>query len=120
MSSYQEYKLINQNYLDLNELVYIGDTPSGIPIDIYRAALDADFILGIGNIVDNYFGTAAFSIAFPTNIPQVMVSLYSYNGSAFDASIAVTNRSLTGFGFTIQEWSGVTQALDVAYIAIGA
>ena len=77
-------------------------------------------ILGIGNIVDNYFGTAAFSIAFPTNIPQVMVSLYSYNGSAFDASIAVTNRSLTGFGFTIQEWSGVTQALDVAYIAIGA
>ena len=47
----ENYRLINQNYADLDELVYIGDTPSGIPIDVYKVALEADFILGIGNIV---------------------------------------------------------------------
>ena len=46
-----EYKFVNQSYSDLDELVYLGDTPSGIPIDVYKVALDADFIIGIGNIV---------------------------------------------------------------------
>lgn len=45
------YTLINQSYTNTDELVYIGDTPSGIPIDVYKVALEADFIIGIGNIV---------------------------------------------------------------------
>lgn len=47
----KNYKLINQTYSDTDALQYIGDSPSGIPIDIYKAALDMDFIIGIGNIV---------------------------------------------------------------------
>lgn len=45
------FEIININYMDLDRLVYIGDTPSGIPIDVYREAMEVDFILGIGNIV---------------------------------------------------------------------
>lgn len=45
------YRFLNLSYTDQDEIVHIGDTPSGIPIDVYRVALEADFIMGIGNIV---------------------------------------------------------------------
>ena len=45
------FEIININYKDEDRLVYIGDTPSGIPIDVYKEAMEADFIMGIGNIV---------------------------------------------------------------------
>lgn len=45
------FRLINPSYTELDRFTHLGDTPSGIPIDVYTIALEADFILGIGNIV---------------------------------------------------------------------
>lgn len=76
--------------------------------------------LRIGDAVGDYFGSIAFPVAFPNQIFQVNATLYSYAGGAFDANIAVTGHSLTGFNFTIQEWAGAVQNVEVVYIAIGA
>lgn len=45
------FEIININYKNTERLVYIGDSPSGIPIDVYREAVEADYLIGIGNIV---------------------------------------------------------------------
>lgn len=75
--------------------------------------------LVLGTISSDYHGTITFPIAFPSQILQVNVSLYSYAGDWFDSSAAVTGQSLTGFGFTAQEWSNAPQNLEIVYIAIG-
>ncbi|TXH52832.1 MAG: hypothetical protein E6Q97_14695 [Desulfurellales bacterium] len=85
--------------------------PSGLIIQWGR--------LVVGDALGEHFGSISFPIAFPSQIFQVNATLYSYAGNRFDATIGVTNHSLTGFGFTIQEWGGVVQNLDVVYIAIG-
>lgn len=45
------YEIVNISYKDLDRLTYIGDSPSGVPIDVYKEAIEADFIIGVGNIV---------------------------------------------------------------------
>lgn len=45
------FEIVNINYKHIDRLIYIGDSPSGIPIDVYREAVEADFLIGIGNIV---------------------------------------------------------------------
>ncbi len=76
-------------------------------------------VLRVGNIGIDYFGTISFPIAFPNRTNHVYATLYSFNETAFDASVAVTGHWLTGFNFTLQEWGAVNQWLDVVYIAIG-
>lgn len=73
----------------------------------------------IGDPNVDYFGTINFPIAFPNSTFLVNVALYSYAGGAFDASAAVTVQGLTGFDFTVQEWTSINQSIDVVYIAIG-
>ena len=73
----------------------------------------------VGKISVDYLGTITFPIAFPNATFQVNATLYSYAGSSLDAAAAVTGHSLTGFGFTVQEWGGVVQNVDISYIAIG-
>lgn len=75
--------------------------------------------VGIGNPGQDLFGSIAFPIAFPNAIFQVNPTLYTFNGGAFDAVVGVTGHSLSGFDWTIQEWSNVDQGLDISYIAIG-
>ena len=73
----------------------------------------------VGDHGRDYYGNIYFPIAFPNNVFQVNATLYSYGGVMFDASAAVTAQRLTGFDFTIQEWSSGTQNIEVVYIAIG-
>ena len=47
----QRFEILNINYKYADHLVYLGDTPTGTPIEVYREAIEADFIIGIGNIV---------------------------------------------------------------------
>lgn len=75
--------------------------------------------LGIGDIPRDYYGYAGFPIVFPNNVYQVNLSLYSYAAGDFDASAAVTVNSQIGFNFTVQEWSGSVQNLELSYFAIG-
>lgn len=67
----------------------------------------------------DYYGSISFPITFPNQIFQVNATLYSYAGNAFDSSTAVTAQRLTGFDFTIQDWSGGIQNTEVSYIALG-
>ena len=73
----------------------------------------------IGNPPRDLFGTATFPIAFPNAVFQVNTTLYSFNADAFDATVGVNNHSLTDFNWTVQEWSDVSQSIDITYIAIG-
>ncbi len=44
------YRVINRDYRN-GEYIYLGTTASGIPIEVNREILDADFRIAIGNIV---------------------------------------------------------------------
>ena len=73
----------------------------------------------VGDIEIDLYGSTSFPIAFPNLAFQVNATLYSRNNGSFDAAVAVTGHSATGFNWTIQEWSGLIQSLDMTYIAIG-
>jgi len=49
-SVYGRYRLINREYRD-GDFVHLGQTPSGTPVEIDRAVLEADFRIAIGNVV---------------------------------------------------------------------
>lgn len=44
------YKIINREYLD-GDFVSLGKTPSGIPIEVDRAVMEADVKIAVGNVV---------------------------------------------------------------------
>jgi len=47
----KKYPVLNHLWWDISELANLGKTESGIPIFVNRLALEADFIIGIGQIV---------------------------------------------------------------------
>lgn len=46
----ERYTIINREYLD-GDFVNLGQTPSGIPIEVDRAVVEADVKIAIGNVV---------------------------------------------------------------------
>jgi len=49
------FKVVNHFYKDREELIFLGDTAEGVPIMMNRLAVEADLIIGIGNIVPHRF-----------------------------------------------------------------
>lgn len=49
------FEVLNHRYDDIENLVTLGKTPSGIPITVNRNVIDSDFIIGIGNIVPHRY-----------------------------------------------------------------
>lgn len=49
------YRVVNHDYRRTGDLVDLGSTPSGIPIKINRLVVDADLVIGIGNIVPHRY-----------------------------------------------------------------
>ena len=47
--------VLNHRYDDFENLVSLGETPSGIPITVNRLVLESDFVIGIGNIVPHRY-----------------------------------------------------------------
>lgn len=47
--------VFNHRYDDFENLVSLGETPSGIPITVNRLVLESDFVIGIGNIVPHRY-----------------------------------------------------------------
>jgi nickel-dependent lactate racemase len=47
----KQFPTLNHTWWDLSQLVHLGETESGTPILVNRLAKEADFILGIGQIV---------------------------------------------------------------------
>ncbi len=47
-------KVINNPWRDPAQMVDLGVTPNGTPVSISRAALDADFLIGVGSIVPHH------------------------------------------------------------------
>lgn len=43
--------VVNHDYKDLRKLVDMGKTETGIPISVNKEVCDADFVIGVGNIV---------------------------------------------------------------------
>lgn len=48
-------KITNHDYRDQNGLVNLGETKSGIPIVVNRKVIDADFVIGVGNISPHFY-----------------------------------------------------------------
>jgi len=48
---YEEYEVLNHNWKSQEELVGLGKTPNGTPIQINKHVLNSDFVIGIGTIV---------------------------------------------------------------------
>jgi len=47
-------RVINNPWQDPAEMVYLETTPNGTPVSISRAALEADFLIGVGSIVPHH------------------------------------------------------------------
>ncbi len=47
----RRYRLINFDYQDASQFVSLGDTESGIPVEVYRVLMETDFRVALGNIV---------------------------------------------------------------------
>ncbi len=47
----KQYPIFNHSWWDSSQLVYLGETPSGIPIHINRMVEEVDLIIGVGQIV---------------------------------------------------------------------
>jgi nickel-dependent lactate racemase len=47
----KQYLILNHHWWDSSQMVYLGETPSGIPIHINRLVEEVDLIIGIGQIV---------------------------------------------------------------------
>jgi len=47
--------VINHDYKDLKNLIDLGKTESGIPINVNKKVYDADFVIGVGNIVPHCY-----------------------------------------------------------------
>ncbi len=47
----KQYPIVNHHWWDSSQMVYLGETPSGIPIHINRLVEEVDLIIGIGQIV---------------------------------------------------------------------
>jgi len=47
----RQYTILNHHWWDSSQMVYLGETPSGIPIYINRLVEEVDLIIGIGQIV---------------------------------------------------------------------
>lgn len=54
---------------DLNDVVYLGETSRGTPVEIFRHVLDADFRVCVGNVEFHYF--AGFSGGAKAIVPGV-------------------------------------------------
>jgi len=48
---YEEYEVLNCDWRREEELVNLGKTPSGTPIEVNKQVLNSDFVIGIGMIV---------------------------------------------------------------------
>ncbi|MHB8613308.1 MAG: nickel-dependent lactate racemase family protein [Candidatus Dormibacteraceae bacterium] len=49
------YRVVNHDYRRTGDLVELGNTPSGIPIKLNRLVVEADLVVGIGNIVPHRY-----------------------------------------------------------------
>ncbi len=47
----KQYPILNHHWWDSSQMVYLGETTSGIPIYINRLVEEVDFIIGVGQIV---------------------------------------------------------------------
>lgn len=51
---YGRVEVMNHDYKDKGELMDLGKTANGTPIEMNRLALEADFLIGIGSIVPHH------------------------------------------------------------------
>jgi lactate racemase len=49
------YRVVNHDHRRASDLVDLGTTPSGIPIKLNRLVVEADAVIGVGNIVPHRF-----------------------------------------------------------------
>ncbi|MDI6600768.1 MAG: nickel-dependent lactate racemase [Thermoanaerobacteraceae bacterium] len=52
---YERVKVVNHTWNDPDQLVYIGETPSGIPIRVNKLYYESDVSIAIGNIIPHIY-----------------------------------------------------------------
>jgi nickel-dependent lactate racemase len=52
---YERVKVVNHACNDTDQLVYIGDTPSGIPIRVNKLYYESDVSIAIGNVIPHIY-----------------------------------------------------------------
>jgi nickel-dependent lactate racemase len=50
-----EYKVVNHDYRRQEDLVHMGTTASGVPITVNKLVTEADFVVGVGNIIPHRY-----------------------------------------------------------------
>jgi nickel-dependent lactate racemase len=50
----ERVRILNHNYLDLDNLVNLGHTPNGTPVSVSRLVVEADFSIGVGSVYPHH------------------------------------------------------------------
>ncbi|MEN6420291.1 MAG: nickel-dependent lactate racemase [Clostridiaceae bacterium] len=77
------YEVINSEFHDPKQLVYVGNTPDGVEIHATRAAMEADIRIGVGNLVPHpVMGwSGGGKILYPGVAGENTVSYFHLKGS---------------------------------------
>lgn len=80
---FKRYEVINSEFRDPNQLVFVGTTPDNVEIHATKAAMDADIRIGIGNLVPHpVMGwSGGGKILYPGVAGEDTVSYFHLKGS---------------------------------------
>jgi nickel-dependent lactate racemase len=82
-SVFTRYEVINSEFHDPKQLVYVGNTPDGVEIHATKAAMEADIRIGVGNLVPHpVMGwSGGGKILYPGVAGENTVSYFHLKGS---------------------------------------
>lgn len=82
-SVFARYEVINSEFHDPKQLVYVGNTPDGVEIHATKAAMEADIRIGVGNLVPHpVMGwSGGGKILYPGVAGENTVSYFHLKGS---------------------------------------
>ncbi len=80
---FARYEVINSEFHDPKQLVYVGNTPDGVEIHATKAAMEADIRIGVGNLVPHpVMGwSGGGKILYPGVAGENTVSYFHLKGS---------------------------------------
>lgn len=80
---FRRYEVVNSEFHDPEQLVYVGKTPDGVEIHATKAAMEADIRIGVGNLVPHpVMGwSGGGKILYPGVAGENTVSYFHLKGS---------------------------------------
>ena len=86
---YQQIQVVNSEFRNPDDLIFLGNAPDGVPIYASRVAMDSDIRIGIGNIVPHPVAgwSGGGKILFPGVTGEQTVARFHMQGGLADRNL---------------------------------